>query len=269
MAKSVDAFRTISEVAEWLEVPPHVLRFWESKFTQVKPVKRAGGRRYYRPADMLLLGGIKVLLHDEGMTIKGVQKLLVEQGARHVSDRSPALDDLTGGAVADMVIDATAATETYAEAPPGIWSEAPGAPTADGGNGDAPEHRTPAPDREASRLAPHPPAPETAPETAAETMPEPETAEPPATLPPAAPPRRVEETEASSPPGPPPMPPLPPMPDLPADPPDDLPANPGPLAALARLRQPLTPDDAARLAPFIDRLRHLAEARTHGRGDRN
>jgi len=89
MAKSADAFRTISEVAEWLETPAHVLRFWESKFTQVKPVKRAGGRRYYRPADMELLGGIKQLLHEEGMTIKGVQKLLRERGVGHVSALSP------------------------------------------------------------------------------------------------------------------------------------------------------------------------------------
>ena len=72
MPKSRDAFRTISEVAEWLDTQPHVLRFWESKFSQVRPVKRAGGRRYYRPADMMLLGGIKRLLHDDGMTIKGV-----------------------------------------------------------------------------------------------------------------------------------------------------------------------------------------------------
>ncbi|WP_370281786.1 MerR family transcriptional regulator [Pseudooceanicola sp.] len=85
MAKSADAFRTISEVAEWLETPAHVLRFWESKFTQVKPVKRAGGRRYYRPGDMELLGGIKQLLHEEGMTIKGVQKLLRERGVGHVA----------------------------------------------------------------------------------------------------------------------------------------------------------------------------------------
>ncbi|WP_421907635.1 MerR family transcriptional regulator [Mameliella sp.] len=85
MPKSRDAFRTISEVAEWLDTPAHVLRFWESKFTQVKPVKRAGGRRYYRPADMELLGGIKRLLHDDGMTIKGVQKVLREQGVRHVA----------------------------------------------------------------------------------------------------------------------------------------------------------------------------------------
>jgi DNA-binding transcriptional MerR regulator len=92
MTKSPDAFRTISEVAEWLDRPTHVLRFWESKFTQVKPIKRAGGRRYYRPEDMLLLGGIKKLLHDDGMTIKGVQKMLREQGVAHVAELSQPLD---------------------------------------------------------------------------------------------------------------------------------------------------------------------------------
>lgn len=91
MSKSADAFRTISEVADWLGVPAHVLRFWESKFTQVKPVKRAGGRRYYRPADMQILGGIRKLLHDDGMTIKGVQKLIREQGLATVAALSPPL----------------------------------------------------------------------------------------------------------------------------------------------------------------------------------
>jgi len=85
MSKSPDAFRTISEVADWLDTPAHVLRFWESKFSQVKPIKRAGGRRYYRPADMQLLGGIKRLLHQDGLTIKEVQLLLREKGAKHVS----------------------------------------------------------------------------------------------------------------------------------------------------------------------------------------
>lgn len=85
MDKSPDAFRTISEVAETLETPAHVLRFWESRFPQIRPVKRAGGRRYYRPADVALLIGIKHLLHDEGMTIRGVQKILREQGVRHVA----------------------------------------------------------------------------------------------------------------------------------------------------------------------------------------
>lgn len=95
MAKSADAFRTISEVADWLEIQAHVLRFWESKFTQVKPIKRAGGRRYYRPADMLLLGGIKRLLHDDGLTIKGVQKILREEGMSHVAALSAPLDEVT------------------------------------------------------------------------------------------------------------------------------------------------------------------------------
>ena len=88
MSKSPDAFRTISEVADWLDTPAHVLRFWESKFSQVKPIKRAGGRRYYRPADMQLLGGIKRLLHQDGLTIKDVQALLREKGAKHVGSLS-------------------------------------------------------------------------------------------------------------------------------------------------------------------------------------
>lgn len=92
MSKSADAFRTISEVAEWLDLPTHVLRFWESKFSQIKPVKRAGGRRYYRPRDMQLIGGLKKLLHDDGMTIRGAQKLLKEKGVQHVIDLSPPLE---------------------------------------------------------------------------------------------------------------------------------------------------------------------------------
>ncbi len=85
MDKSAEAFRTISEVADHLDTPAHVLRFWESRFPQIKPVKRAGGRRYYRPSDVALLAGIRRLLHDEGMTIRGVQKVLREQGVRHVA----------------------------------------------------------------------------------------------------------------------------------------------------------------------------------------
>ena len=82
--KSPDAFRTISEVAEDLDIPQHVLRFWETRFTQIKPLKRGGGRRYYRPDDVDLLKGIRRLLYGEGYTIKGVQRILKEQGARHV-----------------------------------------------------------------------------------------------------------------------------------------------------------------------------------------
>jgi len=89
--KSRDAFRTISEVADWLDVPTHVLRFWESRFSQIKPVKRAGGRRYYRPSDMRVIGGVKVLLHDQGMTIRGVQKLFREEGIKHVAGYAPDL----------------------------------------------------------------------------------------------------------------------------------------------------------------------------------
>ena len=84
MDKENDAFRTISEVAEELDVPKHVLRFWEVKFPQVRPMKRGGGRRYYRPEDLDLLRGIRHLLHAEGYTIKGVQKILREQGVDQV-----------------------------------------------------------------------------------------------------------------------------------------------------------------------------------------
>ena len=104
MDKSPDAFRTISEVAESLDTPAHVLRFWESRFPQIKPVKRAGGRRYYRPSDVALLTGIKRLLHDEGLTIRGVQKILRDQGVRHVAgltDDSVSLDDLIVRLVAE------------------------------------------------------------------------------------------------------------------------------------------------------------------------
>jgi DNA-binding transcriptional MerR regulator len=80
--KSEAAFRTISEVSEDLDVPQHVLRFWESKFAQIKPLKRGGGRRYYRPEDVTLLGHIRDLLYRDGYTIRGVQKLLREPGAR-------------------------------------------------------------------------------------------------------------------------------------------------------------------------------------------
>ncbi|WP_226934194.1 MerR family transcriptional regulator [Pseudogemmobacter faecipullorum] len=88
MSKSPDAFRTISEVAEALDTPAHVLRFWETRFPQIRPVKRAGGRRYYRPSDLALLAGIRRLLHDQGMTIRGVQKLLREQGIRYVAEQA-------------------------------------------------------------------------------------------------------------------------------------------------------------------------------------
>ncbi len=86
--KSAAAFRTISEVSEELEVPQHVLRFWETKFTQVRPLKRGGGRRYYRPEVVELLRSIRDLLYDDGYTIKGVQRLLREGGLRHTAGSS-------------------------------------------------------------------------------------------------------------------------------------------------------------------------------------
>ena len=88
MNKDNDAFRTISEVADDLDLPKHVLRFWEVKFPQIQPMKRGGGRRYYRPEDLDLLKGIRHLLHAEGYTIKGVQKILREQGIDHVKRAS-------------------------------------------------------------------------------------------------------------------------------------------------------------------------------------
>jgi DNA-binding transcriptional MerR regulator len=84
LEKSPDAFRTISEVAEEINVPQHVLRFWETKFTQIKPMKRAGGRRYYRPSDVELVRGIRVLLYGEGYTIRGVQRILKAEGVGYV-----------------------------------------------------------------------------------------------------------------------------------------------------------------------------------------
>lgn len=85
MDKSPDAFRTISEVADDLDLPQHVLRFWETRFPQIKPMKRGGGRRYYRPEDVDLLKGIRHLLYDHGYTIKGVQKLLKSNGNKFVA----------------------------------------------------------------------------------------------------------------------------------------------------------------------------------------
>jgi DNA-binding transcriptional MerR regulator len=84
--KAPDAFRTISEVADEIDVPQHVLRFWESRFSQIRPMKRGGGRRYYRPDDVDLLRGIRHLLYGEGYTIRGVQRILREQGAAFVQN---------------------------------------------------------------------------------------------------------------------------------------------------------------------------------------
>ena len=126
MEKSPEAFRTISEVADLLETPAHVLRFWESRFPQIRPVKRAGGRRYYRPGDVALLAGIKKLLHDDGLTIRGVQKILREQGIRHVAGMAAPLPDPLpgGGSFADAEMpDDDAAFLLSALSPPAMPSE--------------------------------------------------------------------------------------------------------------------------------------------------
>lgn len=96
MAKGPNAFRTISEAADELGVPQHVLRFWETKFSFIRPMKRAGGRRFYRPQDITVLRGVRALLHDQGYTIKGVQKLHREQGMKYLlaasEGRAPSAD---------------------------------------------------------------------------------------------------------------------------------------------------------------------------------
>lgn len=112
--KSAEAFRTISEVAIDLDVPQHVLRFWESRFAQIKPVKRAGGRRYYRPDDVDLLKGIRALLYNDGFTIKGVQKVLKERGLRHVAEIGRGG---TPGAPEPVVIEKVVYVEKPAAAP--------------------------------------------------------------------------------------------------------------------------------------------------------
>ncbi|HUF88250.1 MAG TPA: MerR family transcriptional regulator [Thermohalobaculum sp.] len=94
-SKSPEAFRTISEVADELDLPQHVLRFWETRFPQIKPMKRAGGRRLYRPDHVALLRGVKALLYDDGMTIKGAQKVLREKGTKTVIARGNATAELT------------------------------------------------------------------------------------------------------------------------------------------------------------------------------
>ena len=96
MAKGPEAFRTISEAADELGVPQHVLRFWETKFSFIRPMKRAGGRRFYRPQDISVLAGVRRLLHEEGYTIKGVQKLHREHGVKRL------LTAATGAPVADL-----------------------------------------------------------------------------------------------------------------------------------------------------------------------
>jgi DNA-binding transcriptional MerR regulator len=101
--KAPDAFRTISEVAEDLDIPQHVLRFWETRFTQIKPMKRSGGRRYYRPDDVDLLRGIRRLLYGEGYTIRGVQRILKEHGIKSVQSLADNSAAVSFGAIEEAV----------------------------------------------------------------------------------------------------------------------------------------------------------------------
>jgi DNA-binding transcriptional MerR regulator len=108
VTKGPQAFRTISEASDELGVPQHVLRFWETKFSFIRPMKRAGGRRFYRPQDLAVLKGVRALLHEDGYTIKGVQRLHKEQGVRRLL--------VAGGSVEDP-LDGSA-MEAYDSAPP-------------------------------------------------------------------------------------------------------------------------------------------------------
>ncbi|MHC0052671.1 MerR family transcriptional regulator [Actibacterium sp. D379-3] len=229
MEKSRDAFRTISEVSEWLDTPAHVLRFWESRFSQIKPVKRAGGRRYYRPADMLLLGGLKKLLHEDGVTIRGVQKILRDQGIKHVCALSQPLES-------GLVVDDRAEQEP----------EEPQADTVP----EAPMHENaeaaPAPDNVVPLIPAEPPAPQ------AEQPPAAPAPEQPAAAP-EQPPTPKAEASQPAPADAAPTPDLQPELDLgpvavrpplgadlpPADPVEDSIA-PGPAPLTARLRHPAT-----------------------------
>jgi DNA-binding transcriptional MerR regulator len=101
--KAPDAFRTISEVAEELDIPQHVLRFWETRFAQIKPMKRSGGRRYYRPDDVDLLKGIRRLLYGEGYTIRGVQRILKEHGIKSVQGLADQASAVSFGAVEEAI----------------------------------------------------------------------------------------------------------------------------------------------------------------------
>ena len=103
MDKAPDAFRTISEVAQELDIPQHVLRFWETRFAQIKPMKRSGGRRYYRPDDVDLLKGIRRLLYGEGYTIRGVQRILKEHGVKSVQGLADGAAAVSFGAIEDAI----------------------------------------------------------------------------------------------------------------------------------------------------------------------
>lgn len=249
MAKSADAFRTISEVADWLETPAHVLRFWESKFSQVKPVKRAGGRRYYRPTDMQLLGGIKKLLHEDGMTIKGVQKMLREQGVKHVIALSQPLEDEALAGAIDI---------TPEPAPKAASKPTPEAvPEAETTPDDAPAVLS------FKRAAQPEAAPE--PEPKADPAPAPDPVEP--VLPSfsnlrGAKPKEDAEPATDAAPEPEPAAPPPPKPakiDVPDDPDDTVAAPAGVLSRLLGVKRTLPAASRDQLGGIADRLRNAVE----------
>ena len=166
--KSADAFRTISEVSDEVGVPQHVLRFWETKFSQIKPLKRGGGRRYYRPEDIDLLNRIRAWLYDDGYTIKGVQKLLREGGSAASSDagRAPAAADRAQAGGDGRAPAGPAAPEgTHVAAEPPVLRRPEAAPegVAAGAGGSAAAPVAEAPRATDAAVAdPEPEAPETA-----------------------------------------------------------------------------------------------------------
>ena len=263
MDKAPDAFRTISEVAEWLDRPTHVLRFWESKFPQVKPVKRAGGRRYYRRQDMLLLGGIKRLLHDDGMTIKGVQKLLREQGVAHVTALSQPLDD----DIAEQAQSPSPVPLDRSGPAPMIHTEAPDAegeillfpapvPRAGPGETPAPEARNETSESAEEKTAK--PVEETVPHPADDPAAEIRSGGEPVAEPTGtgvkAPPARPSETASD-------LPRLPSLADL-----DALDLAPGLLSRVLSRRAPLPKAQRAALAAELPRLKSLARRIRDARG---
>jgi DNA-binding transcriptional MerR regulator len=141
--KAPDAFRTISEVAEELELPQHVLRFWETRFAQIRPMKRGGGRRYYRPDDVDLLRGIRHLLYGEGYTIRGVQRILKDHGPKFVQTVWQAGAPQPQQAPDDVEVEGTAATAESRERGRGLLSLLPSLLAREKGEGDAPSRREP------------------------------------------------------------------------------------------------------------------------------
>ena len=258
MAKSRDAFRTISEVSDWLDTPAHVLRFWESKFSQIKPVKRAGGRRYYRPDDMALLAGIKTLLHDQGLTIKGAQKLLREKGVKYVSALG-ADPRATSEAEAGELIDGDAQEVVEAEAP----VEAEPAPKINPVEWD-PEDPWPADPVPAAAEPAPPPEPDPEPLVEPEPLSAKDAAEDPPVREEVSLPfvRKRAEAATMPPPGPeadvlpfsrPSLPPPPPLPDE-----DAIGGRPGALSRVLRANPAELARQSSQIAPLAARLHDLA-----------